>query len=223
MISCRLALTCVLFCLAAVPARAQRQPFPDDVRLDVQAPDSFLVRLETTKGLVTLQAHRAWSPLGVDRFYQLVRAGYYDGTVIYRVGPTASFEGGYVVQFGIGNSGEVNRAWDRAPIADEPVRHGNARGTVNFARGGPDSRTVELAINLTANSTLDTVSYSGVRGFPPIAEVIDGMAVLDALNRQHGNRIFEQWDSVVALGGDFLDRAYPGLDRIIRVHLVDRR
>lgn len=206
--------------LWSVPLMAQRQPSPRDVHLTTQAPDSFLVRFETTKGNVTLRAHRAWSPLGVDRLYQLVDAGYYDGNVIYRVGPTASFEGGYVVQFGVGNSGKVNAAWDRAPIADEPVRHGNARGTMNFARAGPNTRTVELAINLTANSTMDTVSYGGVRGFPPIAEVIDGMDVLDALNRQYGNSVFDQWDSVMALGRSYLDRTYPGLDRIIRARIV---
>ncbi len=207
-------------CLAVAPLAAQRQPLPSDVNLTTQAPDSFVVQFETTKGTVTLRAHRAWSPLGVDRLYQLVVAGYYDGNVIYRVGPTASFTGGYVVQFGVGNSGELNAAWDRAPIADEPVRHGNARGTVNFARAGPNTRTVELAINLTANTTMDTVSYGGVRGFPPIAEVIDGMAVLDAFNRQYGNSVFDQWDSVVALGRSYLDRKYPGLDRIVRARIL---
>ncbi|MEP6591466.1 MAG: peptidylprolyl isomerase [Gemmatimonadota bacterium] len=223
MIACRQRLTGLLACLTAAPLVAQRPPFPSDGHLTAQAPDSFLVRFETTKGNVILHAHRTWSPLGVDRLYQLVRAGYYNGTVIYRVGPTASFKGGFVVQFGIGNSGDLNRAWDRAPLADEPVRHGNARGTVNFARAGPNTRTVELAINLTANTTMDTVSYGGVRGFPPIAEVIDGMDVLEALNRQYGNRVFDQWDSVMASGRRYLDRVYPGLDRIIRASIVNVR
>ncbi len=218
--SCRAVMLVLACSLSTAPLVAQRQPTPSDVNLTMQAPDSFLVRFETTKGNITLLARRAWSPLGVDRLHQLVQAGYYDGNVIYRVGPTASFTGGYVVQFGVGNSGELNAAWDRAPIADEPVRHGNARGTVNFARAGPGTRTVELAINLTANTTMDTVNYGGVRGFPPIAEVIDGMAVLDALNRQYGNSVFDQWDSVVALGRSYLDRRYPGLDRIIRARIV---
>lgn len=221
--SYRVTLTLLASCVVATPAQAQRQPFPSDVDLTTQAPDSFLVRFVTTKGNVTLRAHRAWSPLGVDRLYQLVAAGYYNGNVIYRVGPTASFTGGYVVQFGVGNSGALNRAWDRVPIADEPVRHGNARGTVNFARAGPTTRTVELAINLTANTTMDTVSYGGVQGFPPIAEVVEGMDVLDALNRQYGNSVFEHWDSVGASGRNYLDRTYPGLDRIIRARIVDAR
>jgi cyclophilin family peptidyl-prolyl cis-trans isomerase/ketosteroid isomerase-like protein len=195
-------------------AAGRSQPLPSEVPLDQPAPDSFLVVFETTKGSVVVKAHRDWSPLGVDRLYHLARNHYYDGVVIYRVGPTASFKGGYVVQFGIGNSAAVNQAWDNAGIPDEPVRHPNGIGTVNFARAGPDSRTVELGINLTPNTTLDTVSYEGVVGFPPIAEVVEGMAVLESLNRQYGNTVFEQWDSVMASGRAYLDRAYPGLDRV---------
>jgi len=196
---------------------AQAQPLPTQVSLDQPAPDSFLVVFETTKGSFVLKAHRDWSPLGVDRLYQLARAHYYDGTVIYRVGPTASLKGGYVVQFGVGNSAAVNQAWDAAGIADEPVLHHTGTGTVNFARAGPNSRTVELGINLTPNTALDTVTYEGVIGFPPIADVIEGMAVLESLNRQYGNTVFEHWDSVMASGRTYLDRAYPGLDRILSV------
>lgn len=194
---------------------AQAQPLPSQLPLDQPAPDSFLVVFETTKGKFVMKAHRDWSPLGVDRLYQLARAHYYDGTVIYRVGPTASFKGGYVAQFGVGNSAAVNQAWDAAGIADEPVAHHTGTGTVNFARGGPRSRTVELGINLTPNTALDTVNYEGVVGFPPIAEVVEGMTVLESLNRQYGNTVFEHWDSVMASGRAYLDRAYPGLDRIL--------
>jgi peptidyl-prolyl cis-trans isomerase A (cyclophilin A) len=193
---------------------AQTQPLPSQLPLAQPAPDSFLVVFATTRGPVVVKAHRDWSPLGVDRLYHLAMGQYYDGVVIYRVGPTASFKGGYVVQFGIGNSAAVNQAWDTAGIPDEPVRRPNGIGTVNFARAGPDSRTVELGINLTPNTTLDTVSYEGVVGFPPIAEVVEGMAVLESLNRQYGNTVFEQWDSVMASGRAYLDRAYPGLDRV---------
>jgi len=211
-----------VFCLGhALPTlAAQTQPLPAELPLAQPAPDSFLVTFETTKGRVVLKAHRDWSPLGVDRFYHLARGRYYDGVVIYRVGPTASFKGGYVVQFGIGNSGAVNRAWDGAGIPDEPVRHHNGTGTVGFARAGPDSRTVELAINLTPNTSLDTVGYEGVVGFPPIAQVVEGMPVLESLNRQYGNAPLQQWDSIMASGRAYLDRAYPGLDRILSVSVT---
>ncbi|MEZ4413966.1 MAG: peptidylprolyl isomerase [Gemmatimonadales bacterium] len=199
---------------------AQTQPLPSQLPLTRAAPDSFLVTFETTKGSVVLKAHRDWSPLGVDRLYHLAMGHYYDGVVIYRVGPTASFQGGYVVQFGVGNSAAANQAWDSTGIPDEPVRHPNGTGTVGFARAGPDSRTVELAINLTPNTSLDTVSYEGVVGFPPIAEVVEGMPALESLNRQYGNAPLQQWDSIMAAGRAYLDRAYPGLDRILSVSVT---
>lgn len=202
---------------SAKGAAGQSQPMPSEISLTQAAPDSFLVVFETTQGDVVLKAHRDWSPLGVDRLYQLAQAHYYDGDVIYRVGPTASFQGGFVVQFGVGNSAALNQAWDVTGIPDEKVLHPNGTGTVNFARAGPNSRTVELGINLTPNTTLDTVRYEGVEGFPPIAEVVEGMAVLKSLNRQYGNTVFVHWDSVMTYGRDYLDRVYPGLDRIVSV------
>lgn len=210
-----LALLGVLSLGPALPTlAAQTQPLPSELPLAQPAPDSFLAVFETTKGRVVLKAHRDWSPLGADRLYHLAMGRYYDGVVIYRVGPTASFKGGYVVQFGVGNSSAVNQAWDRAGIPDEPVRHHNGTGTVGFARAGPGSRTVELAINLTPNTSLDTVGYEGVVGFPPIAEVVEGMPVLESLNRQYGNAPLQQWDSIMVSGRAWLDRAYPGLDRV---------
>ena len=184
------------------------------------APDSFLVAFETTRGTVTIKAHRAWSPLGVDRLYELARSGFWDGAVIYRVGPTASYPGGFVVQFGLTNDSSVNRAWSGRGIADEPVRVRHRRGMVMFAREGSNTRTIELAIDLSTNSGLDTVLYHGVRGFPPIAEVVEGMTALDSLNRSHGNAPLQREDSIAALGREYLDRAFPGLDRIHRVRVT---
>jgi cyclophilin family peptidyl-prolyl cis-trans isomerase len=196
------------------------QPLPSALPLAAAGPDSFLVEFATTKGKFMVRARRAWSPLGADRLHHLARAGYYDGVVIYRVGPTASYEGGFVVQFGIGNDSTVNAAWGETGIDDEPVRAPHGRGRIYFARGGPRTRSVELALDLTANSPLDTVRYEGVIGFPPIGEVVAGMSVLDSLNRQYGNTVFEHWDSVSTRGRAYLDRAYPGLDRIDSARVV---
>ena len=165
-----------------------------------------------------MEAHRSWSPLGCDRLYQLAKSGYYIENVIYRVAPTVSFKGGFVVQFGICNSEKVNRAWEDVPIKDEPVKHLHQRGSVNFASGGPNTRSVELAISMKTNVPLDTVNYMGAIGFPTIAEVIEGMDVLDALNKQYGNTIFDQPDSLYK-GREYFDHAYPGLDRIISVNI----
>jgi cyclophilin family peptidyl-prolyl cis-trans isomerase len=187
------------------------------VPLATPAPDSFVVRFETTRGAVTVKARRAWSPHGVDRLYHLAKAAFYDGAVIYRVGGTMSYPGGMVVQFGEGNDAAVNRAWLARGIPDEPVRTPHRRGTVMFARDGPNTRSIELAIDLTPNGGLDTVHYRGVVGFPPIAEVVEGMTVLDSLERKYGNTPLEGMDSIIAGGRRYLDRKFPGLDRILRV------
>lgn len=200
--------------LGAAPLTAQ--PLPSGLPLDTPAPDSFLVVFETTKGPFTIMARRAWAPLGVDRLYHLAGSGYYDGTVIFRVGPTASYPGGMVVQFGLTNDSTVNAAWSKAGIDDEPVRVGHRRGMVMLARGGPRTRSNQLAIDLSPNTGLDTVSSNGVVGFPPIAEVVEGMEVLDRLERRHGNGPTARQDSIAAKGREYLDRVFPGLDAIVR-------
>jgi cyclophilin family peptidyl-prolyl cis-trans isomerase len=201
--------------LAASPGLGVGQVLPDRLPLAQPAPDSFLVRLATTKGAVVIKARRSWSPLGVDRLYHLASNGFYDGAVIYRVGSTKSYPGGLVVQFGLTDDSAANRAWSRTGIPDEPVRIPHRRGTVMFARGGPNTRTIELAIDLSPNSGLDTVHYQGVVGFPPIGEVVEGISRLDSLNRRYGNAPIELIDSIANGGRRYLDRKFPGLDRVI--------
>jgi len=217
-VSSPFALGCALL-LALATSSGSREPFPHELPLDKPAPDSFHVVFETTKGPFVVHARRAWSPRGVDRLYHLAEGGFYDGTVIFRVGPTASYKGGFVVQFGVANQKEVNAAWDSAGIPDEPVRVGHRRGRIYFARGGPGTRTTQLAVDLTANTPLDTVKYQGVVGFPAIGDVVEGMAVLDSLERRHGNAPMADWDSVEAFGTEFLDRKYPGLDRVVKARV----
>jgi cyclophilin family peptidyl-prolyl cis-trans isomerase len=210
-----------LWCLAALAgAPLAAQPLPKDLPLSAAAPDSFLVAFETTRGEFTIKARRHWSPLGVDRLYHLARSGYYDGNVIFRVGPTASYPGGMVVQFGLTNDSTVNAAWAGAGIDDEPVKVGHRRGMVMLARGGPRTRSNQLAIDLSPNTGLDTVNSNGVVGFPPIAEVVDGMDVLDRLERRHGNGPTARQDSISVGGKAYLDRAFPGLDGIARASVT---
>jgi cyclophilin family peptidyl-prolyl cis-trans isomerase len=166
-----------------------------------------------------MKARRAWAPLGVDRLYHLVAAGYFDGLTIYRVGPTLSVKGGRVVQFGQSGDTAVARAWEKATFADEPVVRPHRRGSVNFARGGPGTRTVEIAITTNTAAALDTVRYLDVVGFPSVAEVERGVDVLDRLNGRYGNAPIEN-DSLSILGGEYLDRVFPGLDRILRARVT---
>lgn len=208
----RLAPLCAAFVLIAA-APHQRPPLPADVALHEAAPDSFLASFSTTKGTFLMKARRVWSPLGVDRLYHLVDSGYFDGLVIYRVGPTKSVKGSRVVQFGQADDPLVIRAWAADTILDERVVRPHRRGTVNFARGGPNSRSVEVAITTNAAAPLDTVNYLGVVGFPSVAEVERGMEVLDHLEGRYGNAPIES-DSMAILGRAWVDRRFPGLDAI---------
>jgi cyclophilin family peptidyl-prolyl cis-trans isomerase len=210
----------VVALLLGLAGPAPAQPMPAKVPLAATGPDSFLVRFETTKGPFAVKARRAWSPHGVDRLYHLARSGFYDGAVIYRVGETKSYPGGLVVQFGLGDDSVANRAWRKTGIPDEPVRVKHRRGTVMFARDGPNTRTVELAIDLSPNSGLDTVHYQGVVGFPTLGEVVEGLPVLDRLERRWGNAPIENMDSITAGGRRYLDRKFPGLDRIRKVSVA---
>ena len=190
------------------------QGFPDD-EIDTPAPDSFLVTFDTSKGQFEAMVHRAWGPLAADRFYHLVRLAYFDEVSIYRVVPN------YVAQFGIHNSEEVNRSWRRRVLDDEPVRHSNEKGTISFARGGPRSRTTQLFINLRDNAALDTMPVGGVIGYPPFAEIVSGIEVIDTFNGAYGNAPSMHQDSINVAGRAFLDRRFPGLDYIESVRIVE--
>jgi len=209
-----LAVAVLLACAArSISAGRTRAPLPADLPLAAAGPDSFTAEFRTSKGAFTMKARRAWSPLGADRLYHLVKGGYFDGLVIYRVGPTVSVKGGRVVQFGQSGDTTVAHAWDKATIADEPVVRPHRRGSVNFARGGPNTRTVEIAITTNEAAPLDTVNYLGVVGFPSVAEVERGLDVLDRLEGKYGNAPIQS-DSLSILGGAWLARRFPGLDRI---------
>lgn len=201
--------------LVPLPAAAPRSRpvLPSDLPLSSAGPDSFLAVFRTTKGSFVMKARRPWSPLGADRLYHLVNGGYFDGLTIYRVGETVSVKGGRVVQFGQSGDTTVNRAWEKATFADEPVVRARGPGAVSFARGGPNTRSVEIAISTNAATALDTVQYLGVTGFPTIAEVVEGLEVLHRLEGRYGNALIAN-DSLSILGGEYLDRVFPGLDRI---------
>lgn len=200
-----------LACSRRVPLLA---PTPQDLALT--GPDSFLVQLETTRGNVELMAHRAWSPLGVDRMHFLLNQGYYDGARFFRVVP------GFVVQWGISRDSAVNKVWNDRDLPDEPVRQSNTRGRISYARSGPNTRSVQLYVNLADNARLDTAN---VFGFPPIGEVRSGMAVMDSMYAGYSCRRGSQGtcpsqDSIQAKGEAYLSRAFPQLDVIRKVRII---
>lgn len=194
---------------ARPPATAEPQP----ETLMSQAPDTFHVRFETTRGDFVVEAIRPWAPHGVDRFYELVRQGHYDDTRFFRV-----LEG-FVAQFGISGDPAENERWRNRPIPDDPVVANNDRGAVTFAMAGPDTRTTQLFINLADNRRLDTM------GFAPVGRVAEGMDVVDSLFAGYGEgaprgRGPDQ-GRIQAEGNEYLDRNYPKLDAVRRTTLVD--
>ncbi len=182
----------------------------------VAAPDSFLVHFETSRGTFTVEVTRAWAPRGADRFYDLVRQGYYDDARFHRVVP------GFIVQWGIAGNPELTAAWIDNTIPDDTARlSSNTRGAIAFAFTEPHTRSTQVYINLVDNTRLDD------QGFPPFGRVVVGMDVVDALYGGYGEdsgggvRAGRQ-DSLVLQGNAYLDRAFPHLDRIIRASVEHR-
>ncbi len=171
---------------AATPTPAPAAPSAgaallDPSRATERAPDRFRVRFETTKGPFVIEVKREWAPRGADRFYNLVRAGYYDDVAFFRV------IDGFMVQFGINGDPRVNAAWQGARIPDDPVTQSNRRGMVTYAMAGPDTRTTQLFINFGDNKGLDG------QGFAPFGAVVEGLAVVDSLYSGYGEGAPRGW------------------------------
>ena len=180
-----------------------------------QAPETFKARFETTKGNFEIEANRSWSPKGVDRLYQLIKSEFYTDIAIFRVVPD------FVVQFGIHNDSVLNKSWESFKIPDEPVLEPNVEGAISFARGGEESRTTQIFINLKSNSPrLDTIFYNDVRGFPVIAKVTNGMDVVNAFYKDYGNEPATKQDSIQIKGNDYLRKNYPELDYINKAYIL---
>ena len=188
---------------------------PESAFWSTRAPDLYTVRIETSQGSIVFRAHREWAPRGCDRFYNLVRSGFFDDSRFFRV------RRGVFAQFGIPGEPAVAAIWRHRVIPDDPVRHGNARGTVAYAMTGPGTRTTQLFVNLRDNPGLDG------EGFAPIGEIVDGLEVADRLDADYGEEpgggmrggrqgpIFEG-------GNAYLDRGFPRLARLVRATVVQR-
>jgi cyclophilin family peptidyl-prolyl cis-trans isomerase len=182
---------------------------PDAPEFRQSAPAVCVVRLETTKGNVDIEVTRAWAPLGADRFVNLIRHGYYDGTRFFRV--TA----GRWVQFGISGDPAIAKAWRPKTMPDDPFTTSNVRGTVAFAFAVPNGRTTQVFVNMRDNS-----ETHDKEPFTPFGRVIAGMELMDGLNAEHGEgpggiRAGKQ-DPYFDGGNTWLDREFPRLDYIRR-------
>ena len=169
--------------------------------LKAQAPETFQVKFETTAGDFTVNVTRAQSPLGADRFYNLCKHHFYDGGAFFRVVP------GFVVQFGLSGYPQVNAAWDKATIKDDPGgKQSNAPETLTFATAGANTRTTQLFINLVDNKRLDGM------GFTPFGEVTDGFDVVQKIYAGYGEKPDQQ--EITTKGKAYLDQNFPKIDSI---------
>ena len=180
-------------------------------------PETFIVRLETTKGPIVIECVRAWAPHGADRFYELVTSGYYNDAAIFRIRPKTW------AQFGINGDPKVAQAWRPRTIADDPFQpaHPNVRGTVFFAWAVPNGRTTQVVINLRDNR-----EAHDKEPFVPFGRVIEGMDVADALFDEYGEaagggiRAGKQ-DPVFQGGNEYLRKNFPKLDYIKTARIVN--
>lgn len=177
------------------------------------SPDIFRVSVDTSRGSFVIEVHRDWAPRGCDRFYNLVRAGFFDDSRFFRV------RRGAFAQFGIPGDPAIAAVWRNVAFADDPVRHSNTRGTVAYAMTGPDTRTTQIFINLRDNLGYDA------EGFAPIGRIVEGMEVVDRLYAGYGEEPGGgmrggRQGKIFAGGNTYLDRGFPRLDRLIRATMV---
>jgi peptidyl-prolyl cis-trans isomerase A (cyclophilin A) len=197
----------------ATPAAPAEVPaYADPSKLTEKAPDTFKAQFETTKGKFVIEVLREQAPLGADRFYNLVRSGYFTDVAFFRVIP------GFMCQFGIHGDPKVSEKWRPATIQDEPVKSGNKRGAITFAMGGPNTRTTQLFINFADNSRLDGM------GFPSFGKVVEGMDVVDKINGEYGEgaprgRGPDQ-GRIQREGNAYLKKDFPNLDYIKSASIV---
>ena len=180
---------------------------------DETAPKKFQVEFETTRGRILLEVHRDWAPNGADRFYNLVKLGFYEDIAFFRV------IDGFMAQFGLHGDPRVTRVWSRRTIPDDPVKESNKRGYVTFAkRNLPNSRTTQLFINLGDNGRLDR------QGFAPFARVVEGMDVVDAIFvvGEGGPRgPGPNQRQITTRGNTYLKNRFPKLDYLKSARIVE--
>jgi peptidyl-prolyl cis-trans isomerase A (cyclophilin A) len=201
----------------APPATAahRKPPMLSPAAYKAKAPETYRAKFTTSKGDFVVEVTRAWAPLGADRFYNLVKGGYFDGAPLYRV------ISNFMVQFGFSPNPAVSKAWDKATIKDDPVKQSNKRGYITFATAGPNTRTTQVFINYGDNSRLDR------DGFTPFGTVVEGMDVVDNFYKGYGDgadmggrgptqgKLAEQ-------GIAYVKKSFPNMDTITSAEIVTK-
>jgi peptidyl-prolyl cis-trans isomerase A (cyclophilin A) len=206
-----MAIVAMLMAVAAGSAVAQvnMDKLLKPAQLNETSPDKFKVKFDTSKGEFIVEVTRAWAPNGADRFYNLVKNGFYDNCKFFRV-----IEG-FMVQFGINGNPKVSSALRAVPLQDDPVKQSNMRGYITYAKTpAPNSRTTQVFINYGDNSRLDK------DGFSPFGKVTKGMNIVESLYNQYGGNPSEAQSQIQAEGNAFLEKNFPKLDFIKTATIV---
>ena len=176
-------------------------------------PDTFRILLTTSVGEAEIEVIRAWAPLGAYRLYNLARNGFFDGNRFFRVLP------GFIAQFGVHGVPAVQAAWNAQNLPDDPVRQSNLKGTLVFAKAGPDTRTTQLFVNYLDNPQLDKL------GFAPVGRVVRGMSNLIRLYSEYGETAPDgngpRYECMLEGGEAYLERGFSRLDRIETARIVE--
>jgi len=183
--------------------QADKSKLKNPAALNEQAPATFKADFDTSKGAFVITVHRDWAPLGADRFYNLVKSGFFDDARFFRV-----IEG-FMVQFGLNGDPAVTKAWMNSQFKDDPVKQSNKRGYATFAKSSaPNSRSTQVFINFGDNANLDA------QGFAPFGEVTTGMGVADKLYSGYAGRAQDNFTNIMQQGNAYLAKDFPKLDYI---------
>jgi peptidyl-prolyl cis-trans isomerase A (cyclophilin A) len=200
------AVACVVAASLGISAQTSRLMEPS--QLTETAPDVYRARFDTSKGAFVIEVTRAWAPNGADRFYNLVKNGFYDGTRFFRVRP------GFVVQWGLNGDPAVQSVWRRANIQDEPRVKSNTRGFVTFAKESlPNTRSTQVFINYADNDYLDE------EGFVPFGQVVTGLQIAERLYAPPRDKEPDQ-RRILSQGNEYLQKEFPQLDFVKKATIV---
>ena len=196
----------VLTAVAVSAGQADKSKLKSPAALTEQAPATFKVDVDSSKGPFVITVHRDWAPIGADRFYNLVKNGFFDDVRFFRV------LDGFMAQFGIHGDPAIQAAWTTANLRDDPVKQSNKRGYVTYATAGPNTRTTQMFINYGDNGGLDK------QGFAPFGEVTTGMSVVDKLYSGYGegqpSGNGPSQGALTSQGNAYLTKNFPKLDYI---------
>ena len=206
----RLVTALALAVALVAPSMAAAQPsLKNPASLNEKAPATYKVKLDTSAGPIVIEVHRDWAPLGADRFYNLVKNGFYDGTRFFRVLP------GFMAQIGMNGDPAIQKAWGRANFNDDPVKQSNKRGYVTFAKtSAPNSRSAQVFINFVDNAFLDP------QGFAPFGQIVTGMDVVDKLYTGYGRDNVPDQGRITSEGNAYLNKEYAKLDYVKTATIV---